>query len=101
MLAVVVTLEALPGKAEEMVAALEANAVGSRTEPGCLKWEWSRHLQDPHKFAIYELYTGLPAFEEHKASEHFAHWKAATGDLIAEKVAGQYEVQGVDPRPVA
>ena len=98
MLAVVVTLEAVPGKAGELIAALEGNASGSRQEPTCLKWEWSRHIDDSNKFAIYELYTDAEAFAAHKASHHFAEWKAATEGVIASKVAGQYEVLGEDSR---
>jgi len=98
MLAVVVTIEAVPGKEEALIAALESNAKGARTEEGCHKWEWSRHINEPSSFAIYEVYTDLAAFEEHKASEHFAEWKAATADLIAKKVSGQYEILGADPQ---
>ncbi len=98
MLAVVVTIEAVPGKADQLIEALEGNAVGSRKESDCLKWEWSRHVDDPDKFAIYELYTSRDAFLEHKASAHFAEWVEASKDCIASKVAGQYEVLGRDDR---
>lgn len=98
MLAVVVTIDAVPGKEDELISALEHNAAGSRTESTCLKWEWSRHITEPHKFAIYELYTNAEAFAEHKESEHFAEWKQMTEGLIASKVSGQYDVIGRDPR---
>ena len=100
MLAIVVTIEAVPGKADVLVAALKGNAEGSRTEPGCLKWEWSRHIKEPDRFAIYELYTDEAAFAAHKSSNHFAAWLKAIDGVIAEKTAGQYQVDGVDPRPV-
>lgn len=98
MLAVVVTIEALPGKADDLVAALEANARGSREEPGCLKWEWSRHIEDSNRFAIYEVYTDKDAFAAHKQSDHFAAWVEAGLPCIAEKVAGQYDLAGADVR---
>jgi quinol monooxygenase YgiN len=100
MLAVVVTLTSHPDKIGEMIAALENNASHSRHEPECLKWEWSQHIDDPSRFAIYELYTGRDAFAAHKASDHFAAWVEASAPCIREKVAGQYEVKGADPRPV-
>ncbi len=74
MLAVVVTIVAHSDKVGDMIAALEANASHSRHEPECLKWEWSQHIEDPAKFAIYELYTTREAFAAHKASDHFAAW---------------------------
>lgn len=98
MLAVVVTIDAVPGKEDDLIAALEHNAAGSRSEPSCLKWEWSRHISDSSKFAIYELYTDEAAFAAHKASEHFAEWKKMSEPAIANKVAGQYEVLGEDSR---
>lgn len=98
MLAIVVTIEVVPGRADDLIAALKFNAAGSRTEPDCLKWEWSRHISEPDKFAIYELYTNADAFAAHKASEHFAKWVEMIDGVIAKKVAGQYEVLGEDSR---
>ena len=98
MLAVVVTIDAVPGKAEELIQALENNASHSREEPECLKWEWSRHIDEPDKFAIYEVYTDREAFLAHKASSHFAAWVEASSPCIANKVAGQYDLQGQDAR---
>ncbi|MDF1815273.1 MAG: putative quinol monooxygenase [Verrucomicrobiales bacterium] len=98
MFAVVVTLEANPGRVEDLISALEANAKHSRTEETCLKWEWSRHVSEPNQFAIYELYTDTEAFAAHKASEHFAEWKAATEGVLAWKKAGQYIVSDPDPQ---
>ena len=98
MFAVVVTIEAVAGIEEELIEALEGNASHSRTEAGCLTWEWSRHVEDGSRFAIYELYTSREAFLEHKGSDHFAAWVEASTPCIKEKVAGQYDVGGKDPR---
>lgn len=98
MFAVVVTIKAVPGKAEELIQALENNARHSRQEKSCLKWEWSRHVEDSDSFAIYELYTDRDAFLAHKASEHFAHWVEESTPCIAEKIAGQYSVSNPDIR---
>ncbi|MEM6916538.1 MAG: putative quinol monooxygenase [Verrucomicrobiota bacterium] len=98
MFAVVVTIESIPGKEEDLIVALKANASHSREEPECLKWEWSRHVMEPHRFAIYELYTDEEAFLAHKGSEHFASWVEASSPCIAQKVAGQYKVEGPDLR---
>lgn len=100
MVAIVVTFEIHPGKEAEIIAALEGNAIGSRAEPGCYKWEWSRHLEDPLKFAIYELYENKEAIKAHKASAHFAEWLGQIDGVIASKTAGQYDVTGADSQPV-
>lgn len=98
MLAIVVTIDAVAGKEDDLIAALNDNASHSRQEPSCLKWEWSRHIDDPGKFAIYEVYTDREAFLAHKASEHFAHWVEASTPCMAEKVAGQFELTEPDSR---
>ena len=100
MLAIVVNLETFEGKAEDAIAAMEANAAGSRKEPGCLKWEWSRQVENPNKFAIYELYKDEAAIDFHRASPHFALWREATPGFMKEKTSAVYEVTGVDTRPV-
>jgi quinol monooxygenase YgiN len=90
VLAVIVLIECHPGRGAELIPALQANADHSRHEPACHRWEWSRHVDSPDKFAIYELYDDAAAFAAHKQSAHFAAWKAASDPLIAKKEAGQY-----------
>lgn len=100
MLAIVVNFEIHPDTENQAIAALEANAAGSRTEPGCLKWEWCRHIDEPHRFAIYELYVDRDAIDFHKSSAHFGAWKESTSAFMKEKSSGIYEVTGKDSRPV-
>jgi quinol monooxygenase YgiN len=90
VLAVVVLIECHPGQGQDLIPALEANAHHSREEPTCHRWEWSRHIEDPDKFAICELYDDATAFAAHKQTAHFAAWKAASDSLIAKKESGQY-----------
>ena len=94
MVAIVVTLEANPGKAEALLQALGENAAASREEPGCHKWEYSQHLQDPNKFAIYELYENEEAIQAHYDSDHFQRWikRNQEEDLMASKQSGQYRI---------
>ena len=100
MLAIVVNFEIHPGSEAAAIAALEANAAGSRTEPDCLKWEWCRHVDQPELFAIYELYVDRPAIDFHKASAHFKEWQTKTSSFMKTKTSGIYEVAGEDERPV-
>jgi len=94
MVAIVVTLEAHPEKVDALLEALEENAVNSREEPGCRKWEYSQHLEDPGKFAIYELYDDEDAIQAHYDSEHFQRWikRNQEEDLMASKQSGQYRI---------
>ncbi|MBU6302208.1 MAG: antibiotic biosynthesis monooxygenase [Verrucomicrobia bacterium] len=90
MLAVVVLIECHSGQGDQLIPALEHNASHSRLEPTCHRWEWSRHIDNPDKFAICELYEDAAAFAAHKETAHFAAWKTASDGLIARKESGQY-----------
>jgi quinol monooxygenase YgiN len=94
MLAIVVTLEANPGKTDALLEALKENAAGSRKEPGCRKWEYSQHLEDPGKFAIYEVYDNEDAMQAHFDSAHFQHWVKRNQEesLLASKQSGRYRI---------
>lgn len=98
MLAVVVQIIAHPGEESSLIEALRENARHSREEPGCLKWEWSRHREDPSRFTLYEVYADEEAFRKHKASEHFATWVETGLPCIEEKTAGQFDLSDPDDR---
>ncbi len=100
MLAIVVNIEIKEGKQEEAIAAFRANAAGSRTEPGCLKWEWSQRVDDPRYFAIYELYVDQAAIDFHRASPHFLAWQSGLDTWVNAKSSGIFQVTGIDSRPV-
>ncbi len=93
MISITVILEVDPNRVDEFVSAITANAASSREEPGCLRFEVSRHLEKTNVFALSELYRDRDAVEEHYGSDHFALWKkvADTG-IITSRTAVRGEV---------
>ena len=93
MFSLVVQMEVRPGRREEFLAGMAANAEATvRDEPGCLRFDVCSVADDPHRFVLYELYTDAEAFAAHKASPHFAQWRG-----IAEQVlvpSGQVNTPG-------
>ncbi len=91
MFSLVVQMEVRPGLREQFLAGMSANAEASvRDEPGCLRFDVCSVEGNEHRFLLYELYTDADAFAAHKASPHFAQWRA-----IAEQVlAGQTNTPG-------
>lgn len=91
MFSLVVQMEVRPGRREEFLAGMAANAEASvRDEPGCLRFDVCAVEGDEHRFVLYELYTDADAFAAHKAAPHFARWRA-----IAEQVlVGQVNTPG-------
>ena len=91
MFSLVVQMEVRPGRREEFLAGMAANAEASvRDEPGCLRFDVCSVEADENRFVLYELYADAEAFAAHKASPHFARWRE-----IAEQVlAGQVNTSG-------
>lgn len=91
MFSLVVQMEVRPGRRDEFLAGMAANAQASvRDEPGCLRFDVCSVDGDENRFLLYELYTDAEAFAAHKAAPHFAQWRA-----IAERVlAGQVNTPG-------
>lgn len=43
----------------------------TRSEPGCLWFDWSRSLEDPTEYVLVEAFRDGRAGSEHVQSEHF------------------------------
>jgi (4S)-4-hydroxy-5-phosphonooxypentane-2,3-dione isomerase len=91
MFSLVVQMEVRPGRREQFLAGMSANAEASvRDEPGCLRFDVCSVEGDENRFLLYELYADAEAFTAHKAATHFARWRA-----IAEQVVvGQANTPG-------
>ena len=77
MFSLVVQMEVRPGRREEFLAGMAANAEASvRDEPGCLRFDVCAVEGDEHRFVFYELYADAEAFEAHRATPHFHEWRA-------------------------
>jgi quinol monooxygenase YgiN len=50
----------------------------TRSEPGCLWFDWSRSLEDPHEYVLVEAFRDGAAGGEHVQSDHF---RAAQAEL--------------------
>src|SRR3954449_4176764 len=91
MFSLVVQMEIRPGRREEFLAGMAANAAASvREEPGCLRFDICSVDGDEHRFVLYELYRDADAFAAHKTAPHFAQWRT-----VAERVlVGQVSTTG-------
>lgn len=54
-----------------MRALLIQHATQSENESGCLTFNVHQALEDPTRFALYEIYTDHDAFEAHRETLHF------------------------------
>jgi quinol monooxygenase YgiN len=74
MIGIIVEVNVEPSRMDEFLKVAEADAVGSRAEPGCLRFEVLRSTDSDTRFYFYEVYESAAAVAEHKAQPHFQLW---------------------------
>jgi autoinducer 2-degrading protein len=88
MFSLVVQMEVRPGRREEFLAGIAANAEASvADEPGCLRFDSSSVDGDENRFLLYELYRDAEAFAAHKAAPHFARWRTVAEQVLVGQVS--------------
>ena len=88
MYVVAVTVWVKPEFVEQFIAASLDNARNSRKEPGNLRWDFCQSEDDPTRFLLYEAYREKDDFAKHQQTEHYARWKAAVTDWMAQPRQG-------------
>jgi autoinducer 2-degrading protein len=84
VLTVIVTLQVRPDKVDEFLDAIHQNALATlNDEPGCLRFDVHRSIEDEHRFVLYEIYRDEAAFyDEHRSSVHYRKWRVAAADYV-------------------
>ena len=83
MIALIVSIDVKPEAVEPFIAATLANARGTRTEPGNLRFDVLRAPDNPNQFTLYEVYISDDAIAAHRVSAHYQQWAAAVEPLLA------------------
>ena len=84
LLIVHVHVHVKPGAEQAFLAASRANAAASVQEPGIAQFEVHQQVDDPTRFVLIEGYRTPEAPAAHKATAHYAAWRDAVADLMAE-----------------
>ena len=91
MFAVIVTFEIHPGRVEEFMPLMAANAATSLAqEPDCLQFDICTDPDRPDEVFLYETYTDPTAFNAHLNSDHFLEFDAQVAPMIASKTVKTY-----------
>lgn len=80
-----VHVHVIPGTEDAFLEASRRNAESSRKEEGVTRFDVVQHIEDPTRFMLIEGYVSEDAVTAHRASEHYATWRAAVDDLMAEQ----------------
>ena len=84
MLVVHVHVRVKPECVEAFRQASLANARQSVQEPGIARFDVVQQADDPTRFVLVEAYRTAEAPAAHKATAHYATWRDAVADMMAE-----------------
>jgi quinol monooxygenase YgiN len=79
-----VHVQVKPEGVEAFRAASIENSRASRQEPGVARFDVVQSAEDPTRFVLVEAYRSPEAPAAHKATAHYARWRDAVADLMAE-----------------
>lgn len=88
MYVVCVSIHVTDGHAEDFAAASLENARATRREPGNLRFDVLRRLDDPRRFTFYEVYRSADDFAAHQQTAHYLRWREAVAPWMAEPRLG-------------
>ena len=84
LLAVHVSVKVKEGMEDDFIAASLANATNSVQEPGVSRFDLIREVGEPKNFTLVEVYNKDDAPAAHKETAHYAAWRDAVADMMAE-----------------
>ena len=89
MLVVHVHARVRPDRVADFLAATLANARASLAEPGVLRFDVIQDQADPAHVVLVEVYREADAPAAHKLTPHYAAWRDAVAEMMAEPRASE------------
>lgn len=83
LLIVHVDIAVVPDRIAAFLAACEANAAGSRQEPGVVRFDVVQDRDDPPHVLLIEIYRDDAAAAAHKETAHYATWRDTVAPMMA------------------
>ena len=78
-----------PESVAGFIAATRANHEASIKEPGNRRFDVLQVPDEPTRFILYEAYASTEAAAAHKQTAHYAAWRDAVADMMAEPRRGE------------
>lgn len=92
MFILLVQLHIKPEHTDAFVDLIRANHLGSSQEPGCLRFDVGRSIEDPNRFVLWEWYEDEDAAKAHKETPHYLAFNAGAKEMmVEERVRTVYE----------
>ncbi len=88
MIVVCVHVHVKPEHVGDFIRATGENHRNTILEPGAMRFDVLQQMDDPERFILYEVYRDEAAVDAHKATAHYAEWRDAVADWMAEPRRG-------------
>ena len=95
---IVVRLEVKPDRVDDFLKLVSFNAAESRKEPGNLRFDVIRSIDNPTLYRLYEVYRDEAAMAAHQATPHYAKWRGEIEALLVTPRLSEKFI-GVFPEP--
>lgn len=93
MIVVTGEIHVAPAEASEFGAQLVELVEATRAEPGCVRYDFWRHLSEPGVFHVFEEWRDDAALAEHQATDHYRRFARSLRErTITHIEAVHYEV---------
>jgi quinol monooxygenase YgiN len=80
------TVVARPDKRDELEKVLAAQVAPTRSEPGCISYDFHCDKQNPNVFVFYENFVDQAALDEHLKKPHLKPLMSRLEELVAEPI---------------
>lgn len=97
MIFITAKFRVLPEHADDWPEISRPFTEATRAEEGCLWFDWSRSLEDPHEYVLVEAFRDGDAGGAHVGSDHFKEAQRTLPGYLAETPRiVNFEVPGTD-----
>jgi quinol monooxygenase YgiN len=88
VIALLVSLKVKPELRDRFLEAAEYDSIHSVADEGggCLRFDVYQDHDDSNRYYFHEVYRDQAALDAHGTMPHFARWRAAAAEVLAEPV---------------
>lgn len=84
-----VQVDVKPEHIDEFIKAVERNHLGTRREPGNIRFDVLQSADNPARFVLYEVFATPEDAAAHKQTAHYKAWREKVEPMMATPRAGQ------------
>lgn len=85
----IVEVDVKPEYVDDFIKAVERNHLGTRREPGNIRFDVLQSVDQPTRFVLYEVFATAEDAAAHKQTAHYKAWREKVEAMMAKPRVGQ------------